>query len=136
MGKIFCFFSPHAGFSGGSCFAVCPPVSWSRELSASSESLLELPRTAEVFSGSAGRLPCLSGEGQTSFWVPRSGPAKSSDVLGFLPPLCKLYRGHGRFGLFLREIQETVVFSDAISLALRARMFQRAEEWGWAVRKS
>lgn len=60
---------------------------------------------------------------QVMFWV------------SFPPLLCKLYRGHGRFGLFLWEIQVTAVFSDVISLALRARMFQRTEEWGWAVRK-
>lgn len=52
-----------------------------------------------------------------------------------LPPPCKLYTGYGRFGLFLQEIQVTVVFSDAIFLALTARMFQRIEEWGWAVKK-
>lgn len=81
--KASCFFSPHPGFSGVNWFADCPPISWLRELSACSESLLEFPRTAEAFSGSAGRLPCLSGEGQTSFRVPRNRPAKSSDVLGF-----------------------------------------------------
>lgn len=85
VGKIFCFFPPHPGFSGGNC-SVCPPVSWLRELGAFSESFPELPRTAEVFFGSAGQLPCSSGGGQTSFWVPRSRPAKSSDVLGFSPP--------------------------------------------------
>lgn len=60
---------------------------------------------------------------QVMFWVsPR-------------PTLCNRYRGHGRFGLFLGDVQATVVFSDAISLAPRAGMFQRTEEWGWAVEK-
>lgn len=60
---------------------------------------------------------------QVMFWVsPR-------------PTLCNRYRGHGRFGLFLGDVQATVVFSDAVSLAPRAGMFQRTEEWGWAVKK-
>lgn len=84
--KVLCFFSSRPGFSGVNWFADFPPISWLRELSACSESLPEFPRTVEAFPGSAGPLLCLSGEGQTSFRVPRNIPAKSRDVLGFFSP--------------------------------------------------
>lgn len=70
--KVLCFFSPRPGFSGVSWFAGYPAVCWLGELSACSESLPEFPRTAEAFSGSIGWLLCSSGEGQTSFRVPRT----------------------------------------------------------------
>jgi len=56
--KTSCFLSAHPGSSG---LPAWPPVCLLRKLSALVESLPRLPRTAELFSGSARRMLCSSG---------------------------------------------------------------------------
>lgn len=60
---------------------------------------------------------------------------------GFLipptPPACHVNwtEDTGGLAVFSGRFKQQLFFSDTISSALRARMFQRTEEWGWAVRK-
>lgn len=56
-------------------------------------------------------------------------------ILFYFFPYVNCTEGTGGLAFFSGRFKWQLFFSDAISLALRARMFQRAEEWGWASRK-